>query len=1530
MDMDLLTTVADTSGLKSIRNCILRYKIKYVFWFPVFAAAVCFIIAAASFVSYAVPALETPRVLSQPSGEKFTATLHGDEWFNFTAATDGTLVVKGSDGYLYYGIAAHNGLAKSSAKYKIDARPSNAQTVKDVKNLRNKKYADFEKTHGIPVPIRSSGFSESANTSSGSPDASAMALSGTQKVLVLLVSFKDVGIVNTDSAWSNEFFGDSGKTLKTFYKEMSANNFYFSPALETKGTANDGVIRVTLTYNHPNTGEDINSKNQKIVIDAVTAADPYINYSIYDTNADSIITASELHILTVVAGNDCSYGDPAPCIWPHSWTTDDYIYKDGKYIYGDYTQIAEKQGGHMTTMGVVAHELGHDIGLPDLYDTDYSSDGLGVYSLMSSGSWGMAYGEYAGASPTHMDAWCKIQLGFVTPLTVSSGSYNMNSAANGGYNVVKVTTSDPNQYFLVENRQATGFDAGMYYYGISTGGIAIYHVDNSVTTDNDNETHKLVDLEEANEVAYGGSQLDDDNSRGLAYNNLFRTGTNTLFSAATTPGSALYGGAATNISVSIPGGYSGVMTVLINYSSITFSSNGGTAVATITQPAGTVIQKPADPVKTGYTFGGWYYNSGLTTPVTWPYTFGMTNVVFYARWTANSYTVTYNGNGSSGGATADSAHTYDIARNLTVNGFTRSGYSFLGWSEISGAITANYTNGQSVINLTANPGAIITFYAVWAVNYYSITFNANGGTGSTGPDSMAYGSALCAPVVAREGYTFTGWNPAVPSTVPPMDTIYTAQWSVNHYTVSFDEAGGSEVSDVTLDYGMVVTTPADPERTGYTFAGWVPAVPETMPAEDTLCVAQWTANTYTITFNANGGTGGAVEPLIFDDPLTAPSVSKTGYTFTGWNPEVPETVPAEDTQYTAQWKANVYTVVYNGNGATGGATASSSHIYDEPKTLTINGFYRTGYTFAGWQLSDCKAPGGYSDGEIVVNLSEVNDAVVTLYASWNVNQYTVSFDETGGTEVSDITQDYGTPVAALAEPSRTGYTFAGWQPAIPETMPAENTICIAQWMICQYTVTYWANGDIYRTLSLNFGDPIPHDPSLLMPEMAPPAKTGYTLAMWSVPAPNMPAHDITVEAVFTINTYNAVFYVDSVLYESVPTLYNTVIAVPENPAKTGHTFAGWDPVPGTIGAGDEAFNAVFAVNKYTIEFEANGGEGGTGPALLTFGETLTAPEVTRNGYTFTGWEPEAPATVPAADTVYTAQWQINSYRYTFDANGGEGSASGSLDYGEPLAAPAVEREGYTFAGWEPEVPAFMPAQDQYFTAQWSIITHTVTFDLNGGEGSVPPPQNGAPGTAVELPGQGDLSRLHHTFAGWAETPDAITAISTCTVGQADSVLYAVWVDIEVRLTARAGATTVVNEQKAFIYGLTPGISRQVLADEYILVLGDGRLEFSRDIIGTGTEVTLISNITNEAVAVYTVVIYGDLNGDGNIDSGDAGKIIDYENFRFSWNMNSDAAYLQAGDLNGDGNIDSGDAGITVDSENFFISIDQITGLANPI
>ena len=131
------------------------------------------------------------------------------------------------------------------------------------------------------------------------------------------------------------------------------------------------------------------------------------------------------------------------------------------------------------------------------------------------------------------------------------------------------------------------------------------------------------------------------------------------------------------------------------------------------------------------------------------------------------------------------------------------------------------------------------------------------------------------------------------------------------YTLTFDTNGGSAIAPITQDYGTAITAPADPTKTGYTFAGWTPAIPTTMPAENMTIKAKWTVNQYTLTFDTNGGSTIAPITQDYGTAITAPAdPTKTGYTFAGWTPAIPATMPAENMTIKAQWR-------YNGGGSSG-------------------------------------------------------------------------------------------------------------------------------------------------------------------------------------------------------------------------------------------------------------------------------------------------------------------------------------------------------------------------------------------------------------------------------------------------------------------------------------------------------------------------------------------------------------------------------------------------------------------------------------
>ena len=313
------------------------------------------------------------------------------------------------------------------------------------------------------------------------------------------------------------------------------------------------------------------------------------------------------------------------------------------------------------------------------------------------------------------------------------------------------------------------------------------------------------------------------------------------------------------------------------------------------------------------------------------------------------------------------------------------------------------------------------------------------GTGSAVTDMKPHNNILTlrGALFTRAGYTQVGWSTVDGGEkVYGFEDVYTQNealtlypvWNTNKYTITFDTNGGSEIAPITQDYGTEITAPDNPTRKGYTFKGWDKEIPETMPAENITVKAQWEINQYTITFDTNGGSEIAPITQDYGTEITAPdNPTRKGYTFKGWDKEIPETMPADNITVKAQWEVNQYTITFDTNG--GSDIAPITQDYGT-KITTPDNPTRKGYTFKRW------------DKEIPKTMPAEN---ITVKAQWEINQYTITFDTNGGSEIAPITQGYGTEITAPDNPTRKGYTFKGWDKEIPETMPAENITIKARW-----------------------------------------------------------------------------------------------------------------------------------------------------------------------------------------------------------------------------------------------------------------------------------------------------------------------------------------------------------------------------------------------------------------------------------------------------------------------------------------------------
>ena len=605
--------------------------------------------------------------------------------------------------------------------------------------------------------------------------------------------------------------------------------------------------------------------------------------------------------------------------------------------------------------------------------------------------------------------------------------------------------------------------------------------------------------------------------------------------------------------------------------------------------------------------------------------------------------------------------------------------------------------------------------------------------------------------------------------------------------------GSSEDIQIIVKNGSTFTAPASdgltrPDGDTGSYFKWLGsdgklyAPGASVPADVTELTVQWTAPTYAVTLNTNGGTinNGNVTEYTYGVGATLPTdVTRTGYTFKGWyyneNLTGSPVTAIGDTEtgnkeYWAKWEINQYTVTVKPEN--GEADITITQDYGTPITAPADPI-REGYTFIGW------------DRDIPKTMPAEN---ITVTAQWEINQYTITFDTNGGSEIAPITQDYGTEITAPDNPTRKGYTFKGWDKEIPETMPAENITVTAQWEINRYTITFdTAGGSEIAPITQDYGTNITSP--------ADPTREGYTFIGWDRDIPvTMPAENITVTAQWEINRYTITF--DTAGGSEIAPItqdYGTNITAPANPTRKGYTFKGWDKeIPETMPAENITVKAQWEINRYTITFDTAGGSE-IAPITQDYGTNITAPaDPTREGYTFIGWDRDIPEIMPAENITVTAQWEINRYTITFDTAGGSEIAPITQDYGTNITAPAdPTREGYTFIGWDKAIPTTMPAENITVKAQWEINQYTIAFDTNGGSEIATITQDY--GTEITAPD--NPTREGYTFIGWDRDIPVTMPAENIT-------LKARWKDIE-----KPTGEIKINENswKAFLNNITFGL-----------------------------------------------------------------------------------------------------------------------------
>ena len=782
---------------------------------------------------------------------------------------------------------------------------------------------------------------------------------------------------------------------------------------------------------------------------------------------------------------------------------------------------------------------------------------------------------------------------------------------------------------------------------------------------------------------------------------------------------------------------------------------------------------------------------------------------------------------------------------------TKTGYTFAGWDrEIPSTM----------------PAESITVKAQWKINKYTITFDTDGGT-AIDPITQDYNTAVVAPAdPTKEGYTFAGWDATIPATMPAKDTVIKAKWTVNKYTITFDVDGGSYVAPITQNYGTEIVAPADPTKTGYTFAGWDTEIPSTMPAGDMTIKAKWTVNQYTITVDTDGGT--AIAPITQDygtDVVAPAAPTKTGYTFAGWSEAFPSTMPAGDMTIKALWTVKTFDPEVNGKGvkfnANGGAFADGS-----TETLVKATFgeaiaapaapVRAGYTFAGWAATAESKVALADLGTLDVDL---DDGEVIFYAVWteadgvnySVEIYVQAID--GSYALSKTETASGkTGSAVTVEGFYTveeGFEHnAAHEGAVESGVIAADGSTVLKVYIARKTYSASFEG-VEEPVKALYGAPIAAP--------AAPAVPGKTFIKWVDADGNepstMPIGGASFTAVYETLTYNVKYYVDGEFKGSyrlssgtaIPTSY-IGYEVPE-----GYEFSGWftDSAMTTaladgavVEAADVSLYGKTTAKIVNVVFSAGEGafaDGATEKTVPTaFGDLIVAPaddQLVREGYKFVGWDREVGYLDTMTPATYVATWEAiaDKYTVTFISNGEEYEKF-TMAVGEVIDFPADPYlEGATFDGWYDDngvrlvEGAIMPATDVVYTARFVTTGYTVRFyqyeASEHGPAGVENPQfidytytaGVKYGDEIVLPATPTtVNTNHYTFLGWFDADgnkyEAGATMPALADGETELKLYPRYERITVKLVPADGTTTVIER-----YTTGKVIVKEQLADNTV-------------------------------------------------------------------------------------------------------------------